>query len=203
MRARTIHRFTAFILITFVISHLSVHLTALFGPSAHQAALGFVQQPYRHPVGETILVAAIITQIITGFRRLRFWNIWGWDLAQVISGGYLLIFLSAHTTAAVYTHNIFGLETDFYWAAGSMAFEPIKYGFAVYYLLAILAVFTHLGAAIHFALPKAPNWAPYAMPVLGVGVASCIIAALSGALYPIEIPDNVFAYYHANFGVER
>lgn len=198
--SRVIHRSIAALLGLFIVSHLIVHLFALAGPEAHLATLDAVQWIYRNPVVETLLVLAILTQIVTGARRVRFANLRGWALAQVASGSYLIVFLVVHTSAALYTHHIFGLETDFYWAAGSLHFEPMRYGFALYYSAAIVAFFTHAAAAIHFGWPQAPRAIARALPVMGVLVAGAIIAAFWGALYPIEVGPGVEAYYEKYFG---
>ncbi len=198
---RLIHRSIAALLGLFILTHLIVHLFALAGPEAHLAALDAVQWTYRNPIVETLLVLAILTQIVTGARRLRFANVRGWALAQVISGSYLILFFVLHTGAALYTHHIYDLETDFYWSAGSMHFDPIRYGFALYYFGAIVAVFTHIGAAVRFGWPAAPRPLPVALPAFGAGVAAAIIAAFWGLLYPIEIGPDVEAYYETYFGI--
>lgn len=200
MHAKYIHRCGAIILILFVLTHLAVHLTATLSPHAHTFSLSLVQTAYRHPITEGALIAIILTQIISGASRLRFRGARGWARLQVISGGYLLLFLTLHTGAALYTRYLFGLETDFYWAAGSLHFEPIRYGFAVYYFTAILAVFTHLAAALHFGWDAAPRGLKLGLIGLGSMVALSILAAFSGQLYPIDIPPETAAYYEQNFG---
>ena len=197
---KRIHRASALLLIIFITFHLAVNLTAVFGADVHIAALKWVQMVYRHPVGEVILILAILTQIVTGLQRVRAKPLKGWGLIQVVSGCYLVVFLIAHSSAALYTHHIFGIETNFYWAAGSLHYFPLKYGFAIYYLLAVLAVFSHLGAALYFGFGQAVM--AKVMPFLGVGVGCAIIAGFSGALYPIEIPLEVARYYQVFFGVQ-
>lgn len=198
---KTLHRSCALILATFILSHLVVHLTALFGPEAHVAALQSVQWVYRNPLGETLLVMAIALQIISGVQQLRAPDGHGWARAQVVSGVYLLVFLVVHTSAALYTHTIHGLETDYYWSAGSLQLSPIKYGFMAYYFGAVLSVFVHLAAALHFGWKGRPPGLVAALPVMGTVVAVAIIAAFSGALYPVALPDAVIAYYEQYFGV--
>ena len=197
---KRIHRASALLLIIFITFHLAVNLTAVFGADVHIAALKWVQMVYRHPVGEVILILAILTQIVTGLQRVRVKPLKGWGLIQVVSGCYLVVFLIAHSSAALYTHHIFGIETNFYWAAGSLHYFPLKYGFALYYLLAVLAVFSHLGAALYFGFGQAVM--AKMMPFLGVGVGCTIIAGFSGVLYPIEIPLEVARYYQVFFGVQ-
>ena len=198
--SKTVHRSFALVLGVFVISHLVVHVSAIFGANAHERALSAVQTIYRNPIGEALLVFIILTQVLTGARRLRFKERERWALLQVVSGCYLLTFLLLHTGAALYTHHIFGLETDFYWAAGSLHFSPIKYGFAAYYFAAVLAFFVHISAAIHFGWKQAPQGLTRGLPILGAIIGSLIVSIFWGAFYSIEISPEVIAYYEQNFG---
>lgn len=200
MRAKAIHRTSAILLGTFILTHLLVHLTALAGAEAHLATLDFVQVIYRNPIGEAILVLSIITQIITGASRLRFRGIGGWALLQVISGLYLIFFLIIHTSAALMTHNVFGIETDFYWAAGSLYYPGIRIGFAIYYLAAVAAIFTHLAAALHFGWPNASKALVRSLPWVGIGLGALIVATFAGVFYTIELSDEAAGYYIQNFG---
>ncbi len=196
---RWFHRAGAFLLGAFIISHLAVHVMAYGGPEAHLAALETVQWIYRNPLGESLLVLIIVSQIITGARRLRFRNVTGWARVQVISGGYLLIFLLMHTSAALYTHHIFGLDTDFYWAAGSLHFDPIRWGFAIYYMAAIIAFFAHIAAALHFGWPKTPPQFLKSLCIAGGIVGIAIIWVFWGMIYPIDIGPDVERYYSTYF----
>lgn len=203
MKAKQIHRLTAIILGVFIISHLAVHLFALGGIDRHLKALDSIQWLYRNPIGETLLVIAILTQIITGWKRLRAKrkapNIWA--KAQVFSGLYLMFFLIIHTSAAISTHNFFGLETDFYWAAGGMNISPIKFFFWPYYFLAITSVFVHLACALHFGWPNKFKMLKKALPFIGTFIALTIILTFTGLFYDVPITEDVLNYYRKNFGV--
>jgi succinate dehydrogenase hydrophobic anchor subunit len=202
MRVKQIHRLTAVILGIFILSHLGVHLTALISKETHFKALDIVQVAYRHPVMEALLVIAILTQIITGFKRLRLKRKLKdkWARLQVASGLYLIFFLLNHTGAALYTHHIFEVETDFYWAAGSLQISPIKYGFAIYYFLAVLSVFVHLAAALHFGWKGSSPRLEKAISISGALVAGLIIFGFWGVLYDVTIPADMMAYFEKNFG---
>lgn len=204
MKAKQLHRITAIILGVFIISHLAVHLFALGGINAHIKALDAVQWIYRNPLGEIILVLAILTQIVTGSKRLKAKrkspkNIWA--KAQVFSGLYLMFFLIIHTSAAIFTHNVFGLETDFYWAAGSMNISPVKFFFWPYYFFAILAIFVHLACALHFGWPSKFKALKITLPWLGAIIALTIILTFTGLFYDIPITEDVLNYYRKNFGI--
>jgi hypothetical protein len=189
------HRCLAIVLGAFILSHLAVHLSALAGEAAHVATLDAVQWIYRNPVGESLLVIAILAQVITGVRRVRWSRTGFWARAQILSGGWLVVFLILHTGAALYTHHIYGLETDFRWAAGSLSFVPIRYGFAVYYFLAVLAVFVHIAAAVHFGWRRAPRALVVSLPAAGALVGALIVATFSGMFYPIDVGEDVTRYY--------
>ena len=200
MLAKRLHRIGAVILVVFIVTHLSVHLFALAGPQAHIDALKSVQWIYRNPFGEFVLALVILMQIGAGFARLRLHKVKRWALAQMMSGLYLSFFLIVHTSAAMLTHNVLGLETDFYWSAGSLHFAPIKYAFALYYLAAIVAVFVHLGAAIRFGWGPLPRSTAIAAPWIGAVLGIVIISAFWGVYYDIEVPDDVASYYEGYFG---
>jgi len=201
LRAKTLHRLTAILLLLFIVTHLAVHLTALGGIEKHLSALKAVQGIYRNPIGETILVIAIILQVITGAKQLRFKRLRsGWAKAQLVSGCYLLFFLIIHTSAAVSTHRLFGLETNFYWAAGTVNISPIKYGFMPYYFAGVLAFFVHMAAALRMGWPRTPKTLLLALPLIGCVIGVLIVATFSGAFYQIDIPPEVMAYFEKNFG---
>jgi len=201
MRAKQIHRLTALILGLFIISHLIVHLFALGGIDAHLKALDSVQWIYRHPIGEIILVAAILTQIVTGLKRLKAKRKSPnkWAKAQVISGLYLMFFMTVHTSAAIFTHNFFGLETDFYWAAGSMNISPVKYMFWPYYFAGVLSFFVHFACALHFGWKGQFLRLKKTLPWIGALTALAIILPISGAFYDVPITEEVMEYYRKYF----
>lgn len=203
MRAKQIHRFTAIILGVFIVSHLIVHLFAIGGINTHLKALDSIQWIYRNPIGETLLVIAIAAQIVTGWKRLKAKKKSPnkWAKAQVYSGLYLIMFLIIHTGAAIYTHSIFGLETDFYWAAGSMNISPIKYFFWPYYFLAITSVFVHFACALHFGWPQKFKALKNILPIIGAIVALTIILTFTGFFYDVPITEDVLEYYRKNFGI--
>ena len=201
MSFRLIHRLGAIILIAFITSHLCVHLFALIGPEAHSRALSAVQWIYRNPIGEPFLFFVIALQVFSGMRQMRFRHQNRWAIAQSISGAYLLFFLVIHSGAALFTRYVYGLETNFYWAAGTLYFDPIKWGFFPYYGAAIIAFFTHLATALHFALPRAPRWVVWIMPIIGVAVAVLMLSTFGGFWYEIVLPESTQQYFVDMFWV--
>ncbi|MEM7702290.1 MAG: hypothetical protein AAF251_10175 [Pseudomonadota bacterium] len=202
MQAKEAHQRVSIFLGLFLVIHFATHFSALAGIAAQDMVMQAGRAVYRIPVIEIALVAALAAQVALGIDLLRRIakrprkDAWHW--AQFGSGCYLAYFVVMHTTAALVTRLGFGLDTNFYWAAGTLAIEPLKYGFAPYYTLAVTALATHLIAALHFRGAK--GWhapALIAGPVAGVS----IVAAYGGALFPIELPAAYLEYYSAFPGV--
>ncbi|MCA6247670.1 MAG: hypothetical protein IM671_13235 [Phenylobacterium sp.] len=193
------HRILAAGLAVFILVHLATQLTAVMGPQAHRQALTATQGLYRNPVVEPVLIAALLVQIVIGARLLaRRWGqsekgFWGW--AQLLSGGYLIAFILLHSSAALWTRHIFGMDTDFYWAAAPVNLAPFKYGFFPYYALGVMSVFTHLAAAVQFGWGARAGFLPAALIAVGVVVAGLILASFGGFLYPIDLPPANAAYF--------
>lgn len=193
-----IHRWTAIIMTMFILFHLINHLVAIAGIEAHQAFMDAFRQIYRHPIGEGILLIAILIQIITGILKIR---LHGWkqektfDRIQIYSGAYLAFFLLAHTSAILIGRNVLNYDTDFYFAAQTVALQPFVYFFAPYYILAIFSFFAHLACAGRWAmmskweLSRINSWA-VAIMGLGIIIALIIVFVFGGGMYEIVFPEG-------------
>lgn len=194
---RTLHRVTGLLLALFVFSHLALHLLALAGPQAHLTALAAFQTVYRNPVVEPVLLAALLIQIGLGLRlAVSGWRASkgdGWARLQIISGLYLAYFILNHTGAALYTRYGAGLETNFWWASGTLMHETARYWFYPYYALGVMAVFAHAAVAVRYRWESARN----ARMVLAGGamVTAAILLAFGGWLSPVPLKPEYRAYY--------
>ncbi len=170
----------------------------------HLVVLSFVQKAYRNQIVEPLLFVAIIVQVFTGiklmFRKYRLPNKKAWAWAQIISGVYLIVFLVNHTGAALVTRYIFKLDTNFYWAASTMNISPYKYFFIPYYFLAIVSIFTHVAAAIHFRAlrNKKEQKSALLILILGVIISTVIVATFCSKFYSIDLPQK-YLHYFDNF----
>lgn len=189
------HRFLAIGLGLFIVTHLAVHLSALNGPDTHIAILSKFQGIYRNWLIEPFLYFAIICQVFIGSKLV--WRrckqdqkgFWGW--AQIISGSYLAMFMVLHGSAALITRHLIGLDTNFYWAAATLNIDPIRYIFAPYYMLGVMSVFVHLGAALHFGWgQRGKRYSPLFL-LGGLIISSLIVAAFGGGFYEIILPGEV------------
>ncbi|MEP3051099.1 MAG: hypothetical protein ABJP48_08340 [Erythrobacter sp.] len=202
-KAKQAHRKLAVFLGLFLAVHFATHFSAIGGIAAQGQVMTWGRQIYQFPIIEAALAVALAAQIFLGIKLLRairkrrakgFWH-----KVQFLSGCFLAFFITMHTVAALGTRLIIGLDTNFYWAAGTLVLTPLKYGFAPYYFLAVTALAGHLAAALHFRGKgkwKFPVFA--AGPVAGI----MIILAYSGTLYPIDLPDTHRDYFVKNLGAD-
>ncbi len=198
-----LHKTLAIVLGFFLITHIGVHIFTIGGPETHQRALETVQWLYRNRYVEPFLLLAIILQIFTGIkfvaRRWREQNKSLWSWLQIISGIYLVLFFSLHTSAALMARHVFDLDTNFYWAAGTVLNKPLLWFFRPYYFFGIVAVFIHIAAALYFNMADTARrlWITRGMILSAIIIATLIVASLSGAFYKINMPKEYIDFYNA------
>ncbi len=203
-QAKQAHGRVAIFLLIFLAVHFATHFTSLGGPDLHKEALGWARMFYHFALIEIALVLALAAQVILGFkllatiRKRKRKDMWHW--VQFVSACYLAYFIIQHTAAALFTRLGVGLDTNFYWAAGTLALEPIKYYFAPYYTLAVIAVFSHVIAALHFKGPRA-----WHTPALAAGplVGLTFVLGYGAAFSAVEIPQEYLDYYATYLGAEN
>lgn len=200
---RSLHFASALGLGLFLALHLGNHLAGLAGQPVHQAYMAVARTLYRHPVVEPVLLVLVLWQAGSGVTMaLRGWRGRRGRVAwlQALSGLYLAVFLINHVGAVLAARAWLGLDTDFRFAAAGFFVPPWGLFFAPYYFLAVFSLFAHLGCAAWWRL--GPQRAALrarvllAALVLGAGVALALVLALSGQLFPVDIP----AAYRAPYG---
>ena len=202
-QAKRAHRMIATFLLLFIVVHFVTHFATIGGIETHAAALAWGRMIYHIPLVEIVLVVAFGLQVALGFRLLA--NVAKrerqgfWHRVQFFSACYLAYFVIAHTSAALITRLGFGLDTNFYWASATLLIEPIKYGFAPYYTLAVIALFSHLVAALHFR--KNRVWHGYALAA-GPVVGTIFVMGYSGAFDNVEPPQEYLDFYASFPGVD-
>ncbi len=193
------HRVSGIAILVFVTLHLAVHLTALAGVRAHVETLSIIQMLYRNPVVEPLLLVALTLQISIGIRFAfaRWHSAQGerWARLQLVSGLYLALFIINHTGAALYARYAAGLDTNFFWASGSLLHPITRWFFYPYYALAIVAVFSHVAAAVWFRT-RCVKTVGFTLFVSLV-VAILILFAFGGWLYTISLPGPYRSYYES------
>lgn len=146
-----IHYCSGITIALFMGFHLLNHLLILHSEALHIKFMQRARKVYRNPIAESILLFAVLVQVVTGISLvLSKWSKMEdfFDRVQVISGLYLSFFLLVHISAVLYGRYRLRFDTNLYFGAGVMNMWPHKLFFMPYYSLAILAFFSHI-AAIH------------------------------------------------------
>jgi hypothetical protein len=202
--AKQAHRNIAWFLLVFIAVHFATHFASLGGIETHAKAQGAARIFYQFPLIEIALVLAFAAQVLLGIKLLRIISKRArktfWHRVQFFSGCYLAYFIVAHTGAAIVTRLAIGLETNFYWAAGTLILAPITYVFTPYYLLAVASIFGHLLAALHFRGPR--KWHGPAL-ILGPVVGTAFVLGYGGFFYEVALPADYLDYFSIFPGVER
>lgn len=199
MNWELIHRWNSVVIGFFIVAHLGVHLFAVASPEAHGAAAGVLRRYYLDPRFETVLLASLIVQIISGYAELRLFVKPVWRLVRNLSGLYLLAFMTLHVASVMYARHVDHMPTDFYWAAGAFAVEPLRYAAIGFYGLGVFSFFAHMIAVWALAWKTMPGRFLAFLWSLAVVVTALILSAFSGALYEIDMPASVLEYYKAYF----
>jgi len=153
---------------------------------------------YRNVVAETLLLAAVFVQVISGVRLAR--QRWAaalgfWDKLQLWSGLYLAMFFVFHLGAVFAGRLALGLDTNFYFGAAGLNQFPLVLFFVPYYGLAIMSFFAHL-AAVHSkkmrsaVLGISPQTQSAGILLLGVVLAVVVLAGFTGGFRGVEIPKG-------------
>jgi hypothetical protein len=178
------------------------HLAALGGVAAHIGFMEAARSVYRNPVVEALLLGCVLIQVLTGMWLLA----GGWkqrrgavSWLQAAAGAYLGLFLLLHVGAVLFGRVSLDLDTNFYFAAAGFHVPPFQFFFAPYYLLGVLALFTHLGCAAYWRARAAGHSSPalfLAVPAAGGLLLSVmIVLLLAGAFYRVDIPAEYRATY--------
>jgi succinate dehydrogenase hydrophobic anchor subunit len=183
----------------FAAIHVANHLAALAGVPTHLAFMKTARLAYRNHLIEPLLLAAVLAQLISGlilvasgFRARRGFVPW----LQAWCGLYLAFFLVIHVGAVLYGRLVLHLDTNFYYAAAGFHVPPFAWFFAPYYLLAVIALFTHLGCALSWRVSDRHRKLAVAGPfALGTAVSMLIVLGLAGVLTTVDVPDRYKSTY--------
>jgi hypothetical protein len=146
---RRIHYLSGIVLSFFIGLHLTNHLVGMWGVDAHIAWMENLRPIYRNIFSEIVLLAAVGAQVWSGIalvRQRRGTPKIGWDRGHIWSGLYLSFFLIFHVSAVMMGRFVMQLDTNFYFGAAGMNAFPTCLFFVPYYVLAIMAFFTHIAA---------------------------------------------------------
>lgn len=197
-KSKTIHYWSGITLSVFIGFHLFNQLMSLIGADAHIKVMQAFRTVYRHPVVETVLLAAVLFQVVTGLKMVftpKRSSIA--EKIQVYSGLYLSFFLLFHVGAVLYGRWL-GMDTRFYFAAAGLNMYPATLFFIPYYLLAVAAITLHV-AAIHYRKTGSLGWSR-AIVITGLLTVVLIITGFTNRFQWREIPPANKAFIQQSFG---
>lgn len=200
-RLRTLHLASAMLIGVFLLMHLANHIIGLSGQSKHMETMLALRTIYRNPLFELPLLALIAWQVGSGLTMaIRGWKersgLIGW--AQALSGAYLAFFLLNHVGAVMAGRVVFGLDTDFRFAAAGFHVAGWPFFFAPYYFLAVFSLFVHLACAAHWNLSEGGRGrtvVPLLLTAAGAALGLAFVLMMAGVLYPVDIPESYRATY--------
>lgn len=199
---RKLHAVSAVLIVVFLCLHIANHLAGLAGVAAHISFMEAIRPIYRQPVVEVALLSAFTVQLASGLvLAVRGWKrrqgVVAW--LQAGSGIYLAFFVVVHVGSILFGRAVLNLNTNFYFAAAGLHVAPFHLFFAPYYFLAVAALFTHLACAAYWhtqGRSRTARTLVIAIPsVFGVAASLLIVLSLSGAFYPVNIPESYKATY--------
>lgn len=151
MTIKKIHYLSGLLFTLFVGVHLFNHMVSIFGADKHIEVMNTLRLFYRNIFIETILLMAVLVQIISGiklFKTNRKIAITPFDKLHIYTGLYLAIFFIIHLSAVLGGRFFLHLDTNFYFGVAGLNLFPFNLFFIPYYALAILSFFGHI-ALVH------------------------------------------------------
>lgn len=151
MSLKKLHYISGIIITFFIGLHLFNHFMSIISIDQHIHTMNMLRSIYRNVFVESILILAVLTQIISGlklFSKKRKWATKFFDKLQIYSGLYLAMFFIIHVGAVFVGRLVLELDTNFYFGVAGINTFPLNLFFIPYYALAIMAFFGHI-ASVH------------------------------------------------------
>jgi len=198
MKTKRLHYFSGITITIFIGLHLFNHMVSLWGAEAHIELMNILRKVYRNPILETVLLGAVVVQIITGlklFLSKRKLVVGFYQKLQIWSGLYLAFFLIMHVGAILVGRYMLQLDTNFYFGVAGLNTFPLNLFFVPYYGMAIISFFGHV-ASIHHHKMKKPligfSVGQQSRFILMIGIISTLIIlyGLTNGFSGIEIPET-------------
>ena len=197
MTIKKLHYISGLTITVFVGLHLFNHFMSIWGADKHIAVMDNLRLFYRNIFIETILLLAVLTQIISGiklFIRKRKTATTFFDTLQIWSGLYIALFFVIHV-GVVFAGRIFlHLDTNFYFGVAGLNTFPLNLFFIPYYGLAILSFFGHVSAIHNSKMKKTvlgltPKTQSIIILVFGLMLTLVIFYGLTNHFKGVTIPE--------------
>jgi hypothetical protein len=197
-KMRRAHYLSGIIITLFTGLHLFNHVCSLFGAETHIETMQVLRHFYRNPFIETILLFAVIVQIISGLKLYKISRksaVSRFDKLHIWSGLYLAIFFIFHVSAVMIGRGVLHLDTNFYFGVAGLNTFPFNLFFIPYYTLAIISFFGHI-AAIHNRKMKTtllnltPGQQAKAILIFGFVLTVIIFYGLTNRFQGVVVPSE-------------
>jgi len=198
MTIRKLHFISGLAITIFVGLHLYNHAISIFSADKHIETMNTLRLFYRNVFVETILLCAVLVQIISGlklFKASRKIAVSGFDKLHIWTGLYLAIFFVIHVSAVLGGRLFLNLDTNFYFGVAGLNTFPFNLFFIPYYAFAIFSFFGHI-ASIHSKKMKTtmlrltPNIQAIAILTVGILLTFIIFYGLTNHFNGVLIPED-------------
>ena len=198
MTTKKLHYISGLIITLFVALHLFNHVCSISGADYHIKVMGLLRHFYRNIFAETLLLAAVFVQIISGinlFRVSRKTATTGFEKLHVWTGLYLALFFIIHLGAVLGGRYYLHLDTNYYFGVAGLNTFPFNLFFIPYYGLAIFSFFGHI-ASVHSRKMKksilslTPSGQAKSILVLGLVLTIIIFYGLTNHFNGVKIPTE-------------
>ena len=198
MTIKGLHFISGLTITIFVGLHLFNHVCSIYGADKHIEIMNSLRLFYRNVFVETILLLAVLVQIISGlklFRTNRKIATSKFEKLHIWTGLYLAIFFVIHLTAVLGERFFLHLDTNFYFGVAGLNAFPVNLFFIPYYGLAIFFFFGHI-ASIHSKKMKqnilglSPIVQSELFLLIGIAITILIFYGLTNHFNGVEIPNN-------------
>ncbi|TGM58520.1 hypothetical protein [Leptospira adleri] len=198
MTIKKIHYVSGLTISVFIGLHLFNHFMSFWGPAAHISTMETIRLVYRNVFVETLLLLAVLTQIVSGIRLFirKRTEVYGpFDRLQIFTGLYLALFLVIHLSAVMTGRFVLRLDTNFYFGAAGLNTFPFNLFFIPYYSLAMISVFGHV-AAVHknkmkrSVLGASPGQQAVWILIFGFVLSGILIYGLTNRFNGFQIPKE-------------
>ncbi|HJT89601.1 MAG TPA: hypothetical protein VJ732_17150 [Bryobacteraceae bacterium] len=179
-----VHRISAILLLLFGVAHVANHLAAVDSLQAHVTVQNWMRTVYRQPVIEALIVAAALSQVVTGWlvvSRVRLQRSTRLRNLQVLAGSFLGMFFISHLTGVFSGRFVQHVDTTFSWATGGphgLLTNPRSPSMVPYYSLAVLAFSIHAATAGRWTLAPLMGQ-PAALKLCYAGIALGAVLTLA------------------------
>lgn len=198
MQTKKLHYLSGITITFFVTIHLFNHSMSVLGAEKHIEVMNTLRLFYRNMFIETILLIAVLVQIISGlklFKANRNRANSFFDKLHIWTGLYLAIFFFIHVSAVLGGRLLLHLDTNFYFGVAGLNAFPYNLFFIPYYALAILSFFGHI-AAVHSKKMKqtilgfSPHKQAIAILTFGIFLTLLILYGLTNHFNGVSIPKE-------------